>query len=590
MRSKASKSQRKDRVRKPNWRVWASSFCVILRNTNPVRTLLVAVLLSSGAWAQSPLAKILADELDRNFTILKQRGDPAPYFMGYAVTEIEADQLVASQGALESQNHSHQRLLDVTIRAGSPKFDNYHRVGSNRPPRFTSATPIALDDNSVAIRQSVWLATDRTYRSISNWLIQLKGDEKLRSQSSDSSDDFSAEQPQVFFASPPKLKFNAAEWAARLRKVSGEFAKYPGALNSEVALETERVTKTLVTTEGTRLEHGRLFTRMIIVARGKAADGMDLSTLQTFETDDPAKLPNDAQILAAVERTGATLTNLLHAPPSDPYVGPAILSGRAAGVFFHEIFGHRIEGHRQKDESEGQTFTKSVNQPVLPDFFSIVFDPTRVSFNGTVLSGSYSYDDEGVKARPVSLVEKGVLKTFLMSRAPIAGFPQSNGHGRRSPGNEVVSRQSNLFVESTKQVSDAELRNMLIAEVKRQNKPYGLFFDEVTGGYTTTARRGLQAFTVIPLVVYRVYADGRPDELIRGVDIVGTPLASFSKIMATSDRMEVFNGICGAESGDVPVSAIAPAILVSEIEIQRKERSQDLPPYLSRPTTSEGRP
>ncbi|MBV8844490.1 MAG: hypothetical protein JO307_16905, partial [Bryobacterales bacterium] len=269
------------------------------------------------------------------------------------------------------------------------------------------------------------------------------------------------------------------------------------------------------------------------------------------------------------------------------FVGPAILSGRAAGVFFHEIFGHRVEGHRQKDETEGQTFTKSVNMPVLPNFLSVLFDATRQQIDGTPLNGFYLYDDEGVKARPVPLVENGVLKTFLMSRSPVDGFGQSNGHGRRSPGNEIVSRQSNLIVESSKKVSDADLRKMLIEEVKRQGKPYGLFFDQVTGGYTTTARRGLQAFTVIPLIVYRVYPDGRPDELIRGVDIVGTPLASFGKILATSDKSEVFNGYCGAESGYVPVSAVSPALLVSEIEIQRKERSQDRPPYLPRPAASE---
>ena len=198
--------------------------------------------------------------------------------------------------------------------------------------------------------------------------------------------------------------------------------------------------------------------------------------------------------------------------------------------------GTASKGHRQKDESEGQTFTKSVGKPVLPDFLSVVFDPTRADFQGSALNGTYLYDDEGVKARPVTVVENGILKTFLMSRSPIDGFPQSNGHGRRSPGKEIVSRQSNLFVESSKQVSDAELRQMLIAEVKRQGKPYGLYFDQVSSGYTTTARRGLQAFTVVPLVVYRVYPDGRPDELIRGVDIVGTPLASFAKIVATSDR------------------------------------------------------
>jgi predicted Zn-dependent protease len=228
-----------------------------------------------------------------------------------------------------------------------------------------------------------------------------------------------------------------------------------------------------------------------------------------------------------------------------------------------------------------------VGKPVLPDFLSVVFDPTRADFQGVALNGTYLYDDEGVKARPVTVVDHGILKTFLMSRSPIDGFPQSNGHGRRSEGNEIVSRQSNLFVESSKKVSDGELRKMLIEEAKKQGKPYGLYFDQVSSGYTTTQRRGLQAFTVVPLVVYRVYADGRPDELIRGVDIVGTPLASFAKIVATSDRMETFNGICGAESGDVPVSATSPAILVSEIEIQRKERSQDRPPYLSRPPTEQ---
>jgi hypothetical protein len=172
-----------------------------------------------------------------------------------------------------------------------------------------------------------------------------------------------------------------------------------------------------------------------------------------------------------------------------------------------------------------------------------------------------------------------------MSRAPIRGFPTSNGHGRKQQGAEPVGRQSNLIVDSARSVPDAELCRMLIEELKRQAKPYGLFFSRVTGGYTTTGRRGLQAFTVVPLVVYRVYADGRPDELIRGVDIVGTPLASFQKIIATSDTPEVFNGYCGAESGSVPVSAVSPAILVSEIETQKKQNSQRKLPLLPRPET-----
>ena len=248
-----------------------------------------------------------------------------------------------------------------------------------------------------------------------------------------------------------------------------------------------------------------------------------------------------------------------------------------------------MEGHRQKDESEGQTFTKSVGTKVLPEFLSLVFDPTRRKAAGIDLNGWYDFDDEGVKARAVTAVDKGVLKTFLMSRSPIKGLPQSNGHGRREPGREVVSRQSNLLVESTNAVPEARLRAMLLEEVRKQNKPYGLYFRDITGGFTTTQRAGLQAFKVIPVIVYRVYADGRPDELVRGADIVGTPLASFAKIVATSDKPEVFNGYCGAESGSVPVSAVAPAILVSEIEIEKKAKSNDRPPLLPEPASMESR-
>jgi predicted Zn-dependent protease len=549
-----------------------------------VRTLILALTLASScAFSQTPLIKILSDELARNFSYLKQKGDPAPYFMGYEVADNNVDTISASEGSIDDQTHSHTRYLDVTIRVGTPAFDNYHMAGGQRP-RFTSATSISLPDDEDAIRRSVWLATDRVYRGASQRLIRMQADEKLRTAALDSSDDFSKEDPQVYTGDAPKVKFDAAAWAQRLRKLSAEFSKYPGALNSSVQLESRELMQTIVTTEGTRLYFGRPFARIIIFARGKSSDGMDLETMESFESDDPSKLPSDAQILDAVRKAGANLMGLLNAPLADPYVGPAILSGRAAGVLFHEIFGHRIEGHRQKDESEGQTFTKAVNTPVLPSFLSVVFDPTRKTFGDSFLNGYYQYDDEGVKARKVTVVQDGILKTFLMSRSPVSGFPVSNGHGRRSPGNEIVSRQSNLIVESSKQVSNAELRRMLIEEVKRQNKPYGLFFDQVTGGYTTTGRQGLQAFTVIPLVVYRVYADGRPDEMIRGVDIVGTPLASFAKITATSDKSEVFNGICGAESGNVPVSAISPALLVSEIEVQRKERSTDRPPYLPRPT------
>jgi predicted Zn-dependent protease len=268
---------------------------------------------------------------------------------------------------------------------------------------------------------------------------------------------------------------------------------------------------------------------------------------------------------------------------TDPFNGPAILSGRAAAVFFHEVLGHRLEGQRQRGDEEGQTFTRELNKEVLPTFLSVADDPTLSSFGRTWLSGSYTYDDEGQKARRVDLIQDGVLKTFLMSRLPIASFAASNGHGRSQTGRMPTGRQGNLIVTSTKTVSDVELRKQLLDEAKKQGKPYGLYFEDISSGFAVTTRNSPQAFQVIPLVVYRVYVDGRPDELVRGVSIVGTPLAAMKRILATSDKSEVFNGECGAESGTVPVSAVAPAMLLSEIETQRQQQGTARPPILPIP-------
>lgn len=535
--------------------------------------------------AESPgVLRVLSEELTRNFSVLKEKADPPPYFLAYSVTDEDFAVVSASFGAITSSSRTRTAGLDVSVRVGSPKLDNYHRVRGDRG-QFTTGTAVVIEDNPLALKRRLWMDTDRTYRLAAERLIKIRTNSEVKVKEEDQSDDFSEAPAAVFSEAPPKLKFDAGQWSARVRKLSAEFAKYPGVLTSNVSVLAQLETKYLATTEGTRLQHGRGFARVIVSAVARAQDGMDLTTSETFEAVDSRDLPKDEVILASIGRIAKDLTGLLKAPVVDPFVGPAILSGRAAGVFFHEIFGHRVEGHRQKDETEGQTFTRSVNSPVLPEFLSVVFDPTRRKVGGIDLNGWYRYDDEGVAARPVSVVENGILKTFLMSRSPIQGFPFSNGHGRRQSGLEVVSRQSNLLVESSRKVTDGKLREMLIAEIKRQNKPYGLYFENITGGYTTTGRQGIQAFKVIPLVVYRVFPDGRPDELVRGADIVGTPLSSFARILATSDRQEVFNGYCGAESGSVPVSAVSPALLISEIEIEKKQKSQDRPPLLAPPAT-----
>ncbi len=544
---------------------------------------LALCLATEAATAPSPtLVGILQSELNREFAALKAKADPAPYYMAYEVTDQETDLAAATLGALTQRQNHHARVVDTTVRVGSPQFDNYHPFKGSTG-RFTVPTLLSLGDNPDQIRQTLWSESGRVYKLAAQRLLQLKTDQQLLVEAKDAAPDFSSETPQTYSQLPETYRYDMDEWSRKLRNWSAGFSKHPGILESTVNFQARHEIRTFVNTEGTAVQRGDNLFRLEIAASTLAADGMPLQLFSTMEAADPAHLPAPKLVQASVEKVAGQMDALLKAPPAEPILCPAILSGRAAAVFFHEIFGHRIEGHRQKDEAEGQTFTKMIGQSVLPSFISVSFDPTRRSYDGHQLIGYYEYDDEGVKARPVDVVDKGVLKTFLLSRSPVGEFQHSNGHGRRQPGYEVESRQSNLIVESSKQVSNAELRNQLIAEVKRQGKPYGLYFEEVSSGYTTTRRQGLQAFTVVPLIVYRVYADGRPDELIRGVDIVGTPLSSFQRILATSNHAEIFNGYCGAESGSVPVSAVSPAILVSEIEIQKKQNSQQRQPLLPRP-------
>ena len=530
------------------------------------------------------LLDILAEELDRNFKALKEKGDPPPYYLAYAVSEQEGGSVTASLGSLLASNERKSRTLDITIRVGSPKLDNYHSVRGEFA-QFTRGTPLALDDSPDAIKRLLWRETDRCYRSAVERLINIKTSKEVKVAEKEESDDFSEAPPAKAQEHTAKMEFDLGDWEKRVRKLSAKLANRPQLLSSSVTAMGSREVKYFVSSEGARLMHGRPMARVMLSAFAKADDGMDLSTFDSFDASTAKKLPKDDKLTAAFEKVGREVEALRSAAVVDAYVGPAILSGRAAGVFFHEIFGHRVEGHRLKDETDGQTFLKSVGTRVLPEFLSVIFDPTLKQSAGTDLNGWYEFDDEGVTARRVPVVEKGILKTFLMSRTPIPNLPASNGHGRRQAGNEVVSRQSNLLVEASQTVSESRLREMLIEELKRQNKPYGYYFQEITGGFTNTSRRGIQAFKVIPLVVYRIHVDGR-EELVRGADIVGTPLASFAKIIAAGDKLEVFNGFCGAESGSVPVSAISPAILVSELEIQKKESSRERPPLLPAPAAT----
>jgi TldD protein len=514
------------------------------------------------------------------------KSDPPVYFISYSAVDQEEAGIVASYGALTTSFSASRRIADVTVRVGSIAMDNTH--GESRGSGLSSGT-LPLGEDRDAIARTLWELTNREYRRAAPAFLKVKNDAAVRTEEEDKSPDFSQETPQVRLdGRPGSFEINRPLWEQRVRDYSALFRKFPEVYSSIVVLQMEKSRSRFVSSEGSRLESPSTMVRLLIEAETRAADGMELLRVETFQAPALDQLPGEAEIRAKIETMAADLKALRAAPLAEPFNGPALLSGRAAAVFFHEVLGHRVEGHRQRDEDEGQTFTKKVNEQVLPEFLSVVDDPTQRVLNGQRLSGAYDFDDEGVPAGRVEVIKNGVLKNFLMSRMPIKNFSKSNGHGRAQPGEMPTGRQGNLIVTSTRTIKDAEMRQKLIEEVKKQGKPYGLYFEDVQGGFTLTSRSFPQAFQVLPVIVWRIYADGRPDELVRGVDIVGTPLAALNRILLTGDTQKVFNGICGAESGSIPVSASAPAMLFSELEVQRQGHSRTRPPILPPPGFESG--
>jgi len=535
-----------------------------------------------------PVLTAMQDELDRSFKTLSG-ADPSTYFISYTVSDRQYVDVSGSNGALLSSGEDRGRWLEVQTRVGTYQLDDTHKVGDRQPSWTSPGSSASLDDDIPVLRREIWRETDRQYRAASEALIKVKTGEEVQVQTAEAgAPDFSREQPHTSIGPRVEIHVDRKPWEERVRRYTAAFSKSPYVLNSIATFTALATNQYQVNTEGTKLAFGQVHYRLELFVQSKAPDGMDIERYANFDWLDPKDAPDEKAVDDGVQQLIRETENLDQAPLADPYAGPALLTGRAAAVFFHEVFGHRAEGFRQKDITEGQTFTSKVGERILPEFISIKDDPTEATLNGEMLLGNYPFDDEGVPSTDVQLVDHGVLKTFLMSRSPLTTIPQSNGHGRRQLGYVPVARQGNLIVSSSQTMTNEALRQKLIALVKEKGLPYGLLIDDIAGGFTFTGRAQPQAFQVTPLVVYRVFADGRPDQLVRGVNIVGTPLVSLTKIVATSDKQEIFNGYCGAESGSVPVSAVAPAILISEMEFAKKETSTDRPPILPPPAHDPG--
>ncbi|HEX7490021.1 MAG TPA: metallopeptidase TldD-related protein, partial [Anaeromyxobacteraceae bacterium] len=498
-------------------------------------------------------------------------------------------------GAVVDDGSRHDRRLHADVRVGSYDLDS-----SGRDPlqaflgeegqTWSAPREAPLDDDPQALRNALWLVTDEKYKEALSSYFKKKSKGVYRAEEADRAPSFTREPPQRHLDPPRAFSFDRPRWRGEVRRLSALFREHPVIFEGSVKVTGEKQVRWFTSSEGAALVTEEVLFGVHVQAVARAVDGQLLENSRDFYARSEAALPDAEKLAREVRALVLELEALRTAPVVDPYTGPAILAPEATGVLFHEAVGHRLEGERQDDDKEGQTFKGQLGKPVLPAFVTIADDPTLAAAGEVALNGAYGYDDQGVPAQRTVLVEDGVLKTFLLSRRPVKPFTRSNGHGRSQGALPPVARMGNLVVSSRKQVPMTELKRLLIEEAKRQGKPYGLVIQDITGGNTNTMSYGYQAFKGTPRLVYRIDVATGKQELVRGVELVGTPLSSINKLLATGDEMRAFNGFCGAESGYVPVSTVAPAVLIGEIELQRVARANERSPILPAPWSERARP
>lgn len=536
-------------------------------------------LFTMPAQAQDKLTRILQKELTRNYNVMSKLDVPV-YYISLRVEKNTIHTISSSFGAVSDNNYYTGRRMAISIRVGNRKFDNLHYSGN-----MNSNLVVSLPDEDIEedIKLTLWRGLQQAYSHAKDDLESNQTEFTTRPKEEDTAPDFSIEKASTYFEPEmkfKKLEFNEKKVISDLNSVSKILGDNRDVLMNYANFQINLSREYFIDTEGAAIEQNnpsiRLYTGGIVMAD----DGMVLQDYKIYFGRKMSDFPALQQIKSDTQKMSETLSALKVSPKIDSYTGPVLLSGEVSGVFFHEFLGHRVEGARMKSGADAQTLKKKIGESILPDRLSVTFDPTISKYQNTVLSGDYKFDNEGIRGQRVEVIKNGILKNFLMSRIPIEGFSKSNGHGRGNLNIGTETRQSNMLIESSKPISNEALNALFVKELKKRGLSFGYRIDKVSGGLTMTGAASANAFYLNPLVVYRVYTDGRPDELVRGINIVGTPLAAFSQIIAESDDQKIFNGMCGAMSGSVPVSAIAPSMLVKELEFQKTGDNQKIEPFI----------
>jgi len=519
--------------------------------------------------ASDPILRALQTELARSKAQLKMDNVDSPFYIEYRVFDVEQFEASAAFGSLRDQNRTRLRLIRAVVRLGDYKIDSFFNAGQG----ISDILP--LDNDELAIRHQVWLATDQAYKRASEafsnkkaMLKQLNIDQPV--------DDFAKAEPVVSVGPLAKLDVDPAKWTKMLESATSVYRSDPQIQSFMANLNFTVLSEYFVNTEGTVTRHGSAHYQLVLSASEQAQDGMRLERSPQFTANHIEELPAPEEFQRDAIKLAEDMKTLREAPVVDEeYRGPVLFSNDAATDMFFDLVVPNILGRRPAPGRPARTvgaFASSWKARVLPDFISVVDDPTVDTFAGHGLGGSYKVDDEGVPAASVTVVDKGTLVNYLIGRVPIRDFPVSNGHGRASGSGNTAPAPGNLFFRASKTSTREELKKQLLDECRNRGLKYGYFVD-------TLGPR------LSPRMLYRVWTDDGREELVRGAVFSELDIRALrSDLVAAGDDPLVSN-----RTGLPFMTIVSPSVMFDELEVKRADNTNEKLPDYPAPALTAGR-
>ncbi len=571
---------------------------------------LLLVCLNVGAFGQAAgdtLLRAMRDELSRSRG-LKVLSLEAPYFIEYTIEDGDSFEVSASLGGLVSVRHNRFRLPEIKVRVGDYKFDNTGYAGSGF--HFGTHYDIErfpLENSYEVMRRFLWLDTDSAYKSAVEAISRKRAALKNVAVNQPL-DDFAKAEPLKKILDIRHTQLDEDAWSGRVRALSAIFEAYPALRASGVELSATQTAHYYLNSEGAEVRIPDNMIYLLARAEAQAPDGMLLHDAVVFQSLDYDRMPAEPELRRGIAALAASMAARASAPKGEDYSGPVLFEGTAGAQLFAEVLGSNLALARRPVMEPGRNGFAPVSElegrqgaRILPEWFDVVDDPTQKEWHGRPLFGSYEVDREGVAPRPLSLVEKGVLKTFLLTRQPAPGFAGSNGRARL-PGSFGANGAaiSNLFVRATETVPVADLKKKLIEMCKQRNKPYGAIvrrmdfpssasFEEVRRLLGNSAQAGGHPVSA-PVLVYKVYPDGR-EELVRGLRFRGLNARSLKDILGAGDDNNVFEflnnqapfALIGGANYVAESCVIAPSVLIDDVELHPLEEEPPKLPIVPAP-------